>query len=100
MKIALALIGVLVLGVAGYFGNEYRACSALEDDYLNAIADMRGNIAIRSLVSDPELDKNLDQLDDLAMKRLEASLMGLHDRCGKQSADNAHRKGQDMLLGI
>lgn len=96
----LIAIGVVALGAAGYFGNEYRACAALEEDYLNAIDDMRGNIAIRSFSSNPDLMATLERRDELAEQQLEVSLSGLYDRCGERAADNATRKGQDMLLAL
>lgn len=100
MKVFLIVLGVLVLGVAGYFGNEYRACSALENDYLNAVAEMRGNIAIRSFASDPDLLDMLEKSDDLAIQQVEKAMEGLYSRCGESAGQTAFRKGQDMLLGI
>ena len=93
-------MGAAALGIASYFGVNAYTCSAHEDDYLNALASIRGNIALGALVENEELDQLRKQQDELYWKAAEAALAKLYSDCSERAAKNAHRKGQDMLLGL
>lgn len=91
-------IGLLVLGVGGYFGSIAWKCSAYEDDYLNAIASIRGNMAIGALVHSTEADEFREEHDEISWKAAETAMEKLYSDCSERAAQNAQRKGQDMLM--
>jgi hypothetical protein len=98
--IAAGIAAVLALGTGGYFANEWRVCTGLETDYLNAMSSIRGYSAMKQVLSDQELLSNAKSHEQTAWKASEAALLGLYGRCGQRSAETAVRKGQDVLLGI
>ncbi len=99
-QIAAGIAGALALATGGYFANEWRVCRGLEEDYLNSLADMRGTIALRSVLRDTPSAEAANKLDAIATERITSTLLDLHSRCGERSAETANRKGQDMLLGL
>jgi hypothetical protein len=96
--ISAAIACVLVLGVVGYFTNEWRACNALERDYLNSLSQMRGNIKTMALLTDKSLSDELERMNEAHFSDAERSLIDMYARCGNPAAQTASRKGQDLLL--
>jgi hypothetical protein len=94
-----AIAGTAALGTAGYFANEWRVCTGLEEDYLNSVSSLKGNIAMKSFMQDPDGIKAIENVDAIEMRRIEQTLASLHQQCGKRSANSAVRKGQELLLG-
>lgn len=97
---AAGIVGTLALGTVGYFANEWRVCRGLEEDYLNSLSNMRGTIALRSVLRDTSSAEAVKKLDTMATEKMTSALLKLHTRCGERSAETASRKGQDMLLGL
>ena len=99
-KAVMIVIGIVVLGVAGWFGwGEYQ-CRGYEDDYLNGISSMRGAIALESIDPDGKLAEVVERTRSDADADITEALEQLYGRCGSRRADNAVRKGQDMLLAM
>ena len=99
-KIGLGVLGLAILGVGGYFANEAYQCHSHETDYLNAMAIIRGSLASASVVSDPQLSVLMEEQQEVAWKASEAALFAIYEHCGEQAGRTAHRKGQDMLMGL
>lgn len=97
--IALTVLAIGALGTAGYFANEWRVCTNLENDYLNSMAGIRGHATIKQVLADQRLLDAMKVQEEAQWKTAEAALLGLHGRCGERSAETAHRKGQDVLMG-
>lgn len=97
--IVAGIAGVAALGTGGYFANEWRVCSGLEEDYLNSVASIRGYASINQVLNDRQLLESMKAQEDAEWNRLETTLYGLSSRCGTRAANTASRKGQDILLG-
>lgn len=99
-KIGITIVALSVLGVGGYFANRAYQCHSLETEYLNAMANIRGTLAINATINNPELATLMETRQELSWKAAENALLGIYERCGKEAAETANRKGQDMLIGM
>lgn len=101
-QIGLGIAALLALGTAGYFANEWRVCSGLEDDYLSSVESYTSNKKSRALMgavgvrdeSDPKQKKELEDLTvDLQMR----ALSHIYDRCGMEAGQAASARSRDIL---
>jgi hypothetical protein len=98
--IAAGIVGALVLSTGGYFANEWRVCSGIEEDFLDTAYSIRSGArtdrtlaAIGSTGPTPELQK----ARDLQLNLLERQLGRIYERCGSDAGKGASRKAEDIL---
>ena len=99
-KVALLAAGAVGIAIAGWYGYGEVQCRNLEEDYLNVLADMRGEAAIGAIVRSDEMDELLERTREFNQRRLEATLTDLYESCGARRARSVTRRGQEMLLGF
>jgi hypothetical protein len=99
---AISIAGLLALGTGGYFANEWRVCSGLEEDYLDTIYSIRSSVRTDMTISTLGINLPGDTLKDardLQFNIMERQLSGIYDRCGSQAGKQASRKSEDILWG-
>ncbi|MDP2131914.1 MAG: hypothetical protein U0975_09745 [Erythrobacter sp.] len=99
---AASIAGLLALGTAGYFANEWRVCSSLEENYLDTIYSIRSSVRTDMTISTLGIDLPGDPLKEareLQFNIMERQLSGIYDRCGSQAGKQASRKSEDILWG-
>lgn len=100
--IVAGIAGVAVLGTGGYFANEWRVCSGLEEDYLDSIYSIRSSARADSLVA--SVGVKIDtverkEMQDRTFMLLEIQSRHFVDRCGHDAWEAASRKGEDIMYG-
>lgn len=98
MTKALVSFGVvLTMGMAIWLGLYVRhemQCSALKEDVLNSVSNMKGAAALRTLA----LDKAADTIEESSQRDSQAAMSALIDKCGKRALDTAVREASEILL--
>lgn len=101
-RIAAGSVALLVLGAVGYFGNEWRVCRGLEDDYIRSVKRYTSDQKTRALMgavgvrdeSNPKQKKELENLTvDLQMR----ALSHIYDRCGMEAGQAASARSAEIL---
>lgn len=101
MKTGLLIgLATLIVAIGGYFGNEWRACGALNQEYRNFAISLIADQQIAGSVRTPEHDKMLKRKTDEAVARAAQTLVNLEDRCGAAAAAKAQASAQALVLGI
>lgn len=99
-KIALLAAGTIALATAGYFTNEWRACSGLEADYLEEATAIGTNLqsgdAMRGLVEEELLGNRVAA----SMETANRTYWQIRSRCGDEKALSVQQKGLDLIEGI
>ncbi len=98
--IAAGAAAALALGIAGYFANEWRACSSLKADYLAFAKGTLADQQLKSSVNRPEFDKFIKQKTDAAVMKAGQTLFDLKSRCGDREATEAEVEAQQLVLGL
>lgn len=98
--IAVGAVGALALGTAGYFANEWRVCSGLEEDVVDAAYSMRSgarmDATLRMLGSEGP-GQELQDARALQLQIFERQLNFVYQRCGSYRGKAASRKVEDIL---
>jgi hypothetical protein len=92
----------LAIGTGGYFANEWRVCSGLEEDYLDRIYSIRSNARADSLAASVGVKVDTEErreLQDRTFMLLERQGDNFVDRCGYDAWEDASRKGEDIMYG-
>lgn len=99
-KPALIAAGIVAVGIAGYFANEWRVCNNLRADYRSFAIGLMADGQMRSVIQSPEFDKMMKQKTDTAIQEAADTLFELGERCGKSAATQAQADAQALVLGV
>jgi hypothetical protein len=100
MIITASIVGALALGTAGYFANEWRVCSNMQDDFLRAIEGFTGNVEAGALAGAIGVDidqKRQKELRDMSLSLQEMQLTAIYERCGDDAGRSAAAMASDDL---
>lgn len=91
----------LAIGTGGYFANEWRVCSGLEQDYLTTIGAIRRDadtdLRLAGYVGGTPSEE-LKQAWALREDLLDRQLARVYERCGIKAGDAATAKSEDILF--
>jgi len=95
------IAGVAAIGTGGYFANEWRVCSGLEQDYLTTISAIRRDadtdLRLAGYVGGTPTEE-LKQARALRDDLLDRQLARVYERCGIKAGDAAMVKSEDILF--
>lgn len=98
--ITAAALFVPVAGAGGYFVNEWRVCSALEQDFLDTAHDIRRGVRLNATLTElgaSRPSRPLDRARELQLAAFERQLEAIYDQCGADAGKAAGRKSEEIL---
>jgi hypothetical protein len=106
MKVTTAAAGVTALGLLVWGGIQIAddiQCSNLEEDYLNAMSDLKSSLRTRTLMMSlgkpgSERDADFDYMVKIRGESILRIHSEIYEKCGKRAADTASRKAQSAVF--
>lgn len=98
--IAAGIAGVFVLAIGGYFANEWRVCSGLEDDYLRTLEGYTSGVYVAALAGSVgvETDKRKQkEIQDMSLRMQVMQLTRIYERCGDEAGRSASELASDEV---
>lgn len=98
--IAAGIVATVALGTGGYFANEWRVCSDMEEGYLDTVYSIRSGArmdARLAMLGAEAPSAELQQARELQLSILPRQLEAIYDRCGADAGKAAARKSEDIL---
>jgi hypothetical protein len=98
--IAAGIAGVFALGTIGYFANEWRVCSGMEEDYLRNVEGYAANVYSGALASSVGVEVDKQEQGKLQKRSLEIQqmqIMSIYDRCGSDAGRAAAELASDEV---
>ena len=83
--IAAGIAATALLGTGGYFANEWRVCSNLQDQYLASVKSYAANSYSTALIERVGVEVDQNRHEEVQSRSLELQKMQLtriYDRCG------------------